>query len=102
MRMLFGLLLGFSIALSLGFVVALGRPRRHPDVPMAWFLASTGWAAVAIDAALFAAVLGTHVPAWLFAVVLAVQDGVFGWRLVLVLHARRHAETFRNGGRNDA
>lgn len=89
MRVLFGVLLGASVLLSLAFIVALGAPKRHADTAMAWFLASTGWAALALDAALFAALLGAHLPGWVYAIVLGVQDAVFGWRLWLTVRARR-------------
>lgn len=88
MRLAFGLLLGASVTLSLAFVLILGPPWRRRDQPMAWFLASTGWAAIAIDGGLFVATLGTQVPVWVFAVALAVQDAVFGWRLWLVSRDR--------------
>lgn len=88
MKALFGVLLGASVLLSLLFVLLLGDPRRHVDAAVAWFLASTGWAALAIDAALFAAVLGAVVPPWVFAVALLAQDVVFGWRLWFVVRER--------------
>lgn len=89
MRVLFGLLLGGSVALSLAFVVLLGDPRRRMDRAMAWFLASTGWAALVVDLALFLAVLGARIPPWVFAAGLGLQDVAFGWRLWLIIRERR-------------
>ncbi|HEX8106116.1 MAG TPA: hypothetical protein VF516_00245 [Kofleriaceae bacterium] len=85
---MFELLLGGSVLLSLAFVAALGLPWRHHDRAMAWFLSSTGWAAITIDGALFVAVLGARLPQWVFALALGVQNAVFGWRLWLVVRDR--------------
>lgn len=84
-------LLGASVLLSLAFVVVLGRPGRHADPAMAWFLASTGWAAVALDVLLLVSVLGARVPMWAGLGALIVQDAVFGWRLWLVLRSKRRS-----------
>jgi amino acid transporter len=82
-------LLGLSVVLNLAFVVLLGNPRKQPDRPIAWFLASTGWGAVALDATLLVSVLGAHVPPLVGVAVVAVQDGIFGWRLWLMYQSRR-------------
>jgi hypothetical protein len=91
-RLLFGLLLACSVLLSLAFALALGSPRKHEDRPMAWFLACTAWAAVALDGAMLVLVLGLDVPEWVFAVALLAQDALFGWRLWLLMRARQPAE----------
>ena len=88
MMLLFRLLFGASVLLSLAFILALGDPRRHEDRGVAWFLASTGWAALAVDGVLFVALLGQQVSPWVLAVTVALQDVVFGWRLRLALRAR--------------
>lgn len=91
MMLLFQLLFGASVLLSLAFLAALGDPRRHEDRGVAWFLAATGWAAVAVDGVLFVALLGQQVSPWVLAVTVMAQDVVFGWRLWLAIRARRRA-----------
>jgi len=87
-KLAFEMLLGASVALSLVFVLILGPPWRHRDRMMAWFLASTGWAAIAVDGVLFVAVLGAQVAPWVLLLALAVQDLAFGWRLWLIVQDR--------------
>lgn len=88
MKLAFELLLGVSVVLSLAFVLLLGRPWRRRDQAMSWFLASTGWAAIAVDGVLFVAVLGALASPWVLLVALAVQDAAFGWRLWLIAQDR--------------
>ena len=83
------LLVAASIVLSLWFVVSLGDPRRSESPTVAWLLAAWAWATVVFESLLLLALLHVHVPAWLAAVVLLVQDGVFGWRIVLLYRSRR-------------
>lgn len=93
MRGLFLALTGGSVLLSLAFIAALGDPRKHPDRGIAWFLASTGWAGLAVDLVLFVALLGASVNPWWLAAALAVQDTVFTWRLWLSVRARLRQRT---------
>ena len=86
------LLVAASIVLSLWFVISLGDPRQSENPTVAWLLAAWGWATVVFESLLLLALLHLHVPAWLFAVVLLVQDGVFGWRIVLLYRSRRSVE----------
>jgi len=83
------LLVAASIGLSLWFVLSLGDPRRSENPTIAWLLAAWAWVTVAFEALLLLALFHIHVPVWLAAVVLFAQDGVFGWRLVLLRRARR-------------
>jgi hypothetical protein len=103
-RLAFELLLGASVALSLLFVLILGPPWRHRDQAMAWFLASTGWAAIAVDGVLFVAILGAQVAPWVLLLALTVQDLAFGWRLWLVardrVRWRREASNVEEGERS--
>jgi hypothetical protein len=78
-------LVALSIALTVVFVAALGHPRS----PVAWMLASWGWITVAFESLLLAVTFRVHVPMWSLALVLAAQDGLFGWRLALLWRARR-------------
>jgi hypothetical protein len=92
MTTLFRVLLGVSVLLSVAFLVALGRPSRHQERGIAWFLAAAAWAGLSVDGVLFAAVLGAgggQWMVWLLAGFLAFQDLVFGWRLWLVLRSAR-------------
>ncbi len=88
MIVVFQVLLGASIALSLLFILLLGPPYRRADRAMSWFLAATGWSAIAVDGVLFVATLGTRVPAWVVAVALVLQDVAFGWRVWLIARER--------------
>jgi hypothetical protein len=81
-------LVGASISLSLWFVVSLGDPRRTANPPVAWLLAAWGWITIAFELLLLLALLRIHVPPWLAVGVLAAQDTVFAWRLVLLRRSR--------------
>jgi hypothetical protein len=83
------LLVAASIGLSLWFVVSLGNPRRSESPTMAWLLSAWAWVTVAFETLLLLALFRIHVPAWLAAVVLFAQDGIFAWRLVLLRRTRR-------------
>lgn len=85
-------LVGASILLSLWFVISLGNPRRSENPAVAWLLAAWGWVTVAFETMLFVALFSVRVPVWLAAVVLAAQDGVFAWRILLLRRARRGDE----------
>jgi hypothetical protein len=89
MTLLFRILFGYSVLVSLAFIAALGDPRKHEDRGVAWFLASTGWAALAVDGVLFVALISGYVSPWVLAAAVVVQDLVFTWRLWLALRARR-------------
>jgi len=93
------LLVTASIGLSLWFAVSLGDPRRSENPPVAWLLAAWAWVTVAFEALLLLALFHIHVPAWLAAVVLFAQDGVFAWRLVLLHRARRADQAYTSTDR---
>lgn len=88
MRLLIQILVGLSVLLPLGVVLKLGDPRRSDSPTTAWLLSSWGWVTVAFEALLFVAVLGVGVPNWLGALVLAAQNVVFAWWLVVVHRVR--------------
>lgn len=89
MRALLEFLVGASIVLTLGFVLALGPPWRSRAPGMAWMLASWAWATVAFETLLLLVLFRVPVPLWLAAVALLAQDGVWVWRLVLLHRERR-------------
>jgi hypothetical protein len=97
------LLVAASIGLSMWFVLSLGDPRRSENQTVAWLLAAWAWVTIAFEALLLLALFRVHVPPWVAVVVLAVQDGVFGWRLVLLYRARRTVQgPQRNEGADHA
>ena len=83
------LLVAASIGLSLWFVFSLGPPQGSGNVPVAWLLAAWAWVTIAFEVLLLLALLHVHVPPWLAALVLLVQDGVFAWRIVLLRRSRQ-------------
>ena len=89
MRLLFALLFAASAVFSAGFAVRLGRPWRTPEPVVAWLQAALAWVAVAWDTAWTALTLLVPVPLWVFAVLLLVQDGIFGWRWWVLEASRR-------------
>src|SRR5258705_33899 len=89
------LLVAASIVLSLWFVLSLGNPRRSENPVVAWLLAAWAWGTVAFELLLLAALFRGHVPPWLAVVVLFAQDGVFGWRMVLLRRSRRQDNSVR-------
>lgn len=89
MKVLFALLFAASAVFSAGFVVRLGSPWRNREPEMAWLQAAIAWIAVAWDLAWMALTLSVHVPIWVFAVLLLVQDGIFGWRWWVLETSRR-------------
>ena len=82
-------LVAASIGLTLWFVLSLGPPERSGNVPVAWLLAAWAWVTVAFEVLLLLALFHVHVPVWLAALVLLVQDGVFAWRIVLLRRSQR-------------
>lgn len=86
----FLVLFGGSVLLSLAFIVAIWPDRRR-DSAMFWFLVALAGVAVPVDGILFVAVAGTQLSPWWLASALALQDGVFTWRLALALRSRVHA-----------
>lgn len=90
MRLLFTLLFAASAVFSAGFAIRLGPPWRNREPEMTWLQASLAWIAVAWDLTWMALTLSVHVPVWLFAVLLLVQDGIFGWRWWVLEHSRHH------------
>ena len=82
------LLVAASIGLSLWFVLSLGPPMRSANVKVAWLLAAWAWVTVAFELLLLLTLFHVHVPIWLAALVLLVQDGVFAWRIVLLRRSR--------------
>ena len=89
MRLFFAGLFLASALFAAGFAVRLGPPWRSPEPVMAWLQASLAWVAVAFNSAFALTVLAVRVPAWLFAVILLAEDGVFGWRWWVLEKARR-------------
>lgn len=81
-------LVAASVLLTLWFVLTLGSPRRSENPTIAWLLAAWAWVTVAFETLLLLALFQIHVPAWLAAVVLFAQDGVFAWRLALLWRSR--------------
>lgn len=101
MRVLLELLVAGSIGLTVWFLVDLGRPWRSEGPLIAWLLALWGGVTVAFETLLLLALLSVEVPAWIAALVLAAQDGVFAWRLILLRRARladRRAVKAEGGG----
>lgn len=92
MRLLFALLLGGSILFAAGFALDLGRPSRSEAPNSAWLHAALAWAAVLFDASLLLALFRVHVPTWVFAVALLLQNAVFGWRWAALRRAAVSAE----------
>ena len=90
MRILFATLFAASAVFSAGFALRLGRPWRNREPVMAWLQAALAWVAVAWDVVWTALTLSIVVPIWVFAVVLAAQDAVFGWRWWVLETSRRH------------
>lgn len=82
------LLVGLSVGLSLWFVLSLGPPRRSDNTPVAWLLAAWAWVTIAFELLLLLALFHVRVPLWIAALVLAGQDAIFGWRLVLLYRTR--------------
>jgi hypothetical protein len=95
MRWLFVALIGASALLGLWFVIELGRPWHSELPPMAWLQTTIASAAVAFDVVLLLALLRVPVPMFVFALIVAAQDGVFAWRLVR-LHAARREDRGRS------
>lgn len=90
MIILLRILVAASVGLSLWFVLSLGDPRRSENVLIAWLLAAWAWVTIAFETLLLLALFRIAVPSWIAAVVLAGQDVVFGWRLVLLHRTRRN------------
>ena len=84
MRLLFQILVGGSIGLSLAFLYSLGPPWRSESPTVTWLLAAWAWVSVAFEATLLLVLFRVAVPPWIFAVVLVAKDAVFAWRLALV------------------
>jgi hypothetical protein len=95
------LLVAASAGLSLWFVFYLGAPWRSESPAVAWLLAAWAWTTAAFQALLLLALFRIDVPLWLVVLVLAAQDGVFVWRLVLLYRARRADLTVRPGSRRE-
>lgn len=89
MRTVYADLLGLSILLGAGFIVAYGPPSRTENPRMAWLQAALAGVAVAFDIVFLLAVESVIPPAWIIFVILAAQDAVFGWRLVALFRARQ-------------
>jgi hypothetical protein len=83
------ILVAASVLLTLCFALYLGAPWRSEYPPMAWLLAAWAWVTVAFETLLLLALFHIHVPPLLAVLVLAVQDGIFTWRLVLLRQTRR-------------
>ena len=80
-----------SMMLGLGFLFALGRPWKVPHElrTLAWLQVALVAMPVALDLLLLFVVLKIAPPVWLVVVVLAGQDVVYGWRLLVLLRAHR-------------
>jgi len=88
-RAVLQLLVGGSIGLTLWFVLSLGPPRNSQNPSVAWLLAAWAWVTIAFETLLLLALFSVMVPSWLAAGVIAAQDGIFAWRLVLLRKSRR-------------
>lgn len=99
MRPLFLLLFGYSVLVSLGFIVAVGNPRKHPDRLVAWVMVVTGWAGLSIDAIFFVSLLRPAISPlwflWSFAGAQVAKDVVFTWWLWLAVRPRLRARRQR-------
>lgn len=89
MRYLLEVLVAGSIGLTLWFVLDLGPPWKSENPSVAWLLAAWGWVTVAFETLLLLTLFSIRFPLLLAALVLAVQDTVFAWRLVILRRARR-------------
>jgi len=86
MRTLFIVLLGYAVMTCLAYLRNVGLPTMYRDRDIALFLAVQGLADLVTNGVLLMAALGTlhgDGVAWPFAVALAVQGGVYTWRLWL-------------------
>lgn len=92
MTTLLRILVGASIGLSVWFVITLGPPQRSDNPLIAWLLAAWAWVTIAFEVLLLLALFHIAVPLWIAAVILATQDAIFGWRLVLLYRTRRDEE----------
>ena len=76
---------------TVAFLAAFGRPWRSPDPQISWhitfFSAATGTELLS----LLLLALGVPVPLFVLALVFAAVDAAIGWRLWLLLSARRKA-----------
>lgn len=71
------------------YILAIGRPRNSADPQVAYLLAANGWADVALLITMQFILFGAAVAWWVLALVLALQAGVYTWRAVFAVHARR-------------
>lgn len=85
----FGAALAVSMLFGVLFVVILGPPWRNESPSVAWLQVSVAALTVAIDLIFFLALFRVHVPLWIVAGLLLGQDGVFIWRVRLLLNARK-------------
>lgn len=88
-RALFIALMAGSALLGLSFVLALGRPWRSEVPAAAWLQAMLAAVTVAFDVVIVLVMLAVAVPPWVVVAVVAVQDGVFAWRLRRLWMARQ-------------
>lgn len=77
-----------SLLLSGAFAVLFGWPWKRDEPAVAWFIASTNWAAMALDVLLLLAMFGIRPSLWVAALVLGLQDVAVGWRLWVLLRQR--------------
>lgn len=89
-------LLAYAVLATAGFLRNIGRPARHGDVDVARFLVAQGWADLATNGVLLAALvqaLHGRVAVWLYATALVVQGGVYTWRWWITRRGARSRKT---------
>jgi len=79
-----------SIGFSVYFLVLLGMPwRSRHQRAVTWLLALWAGTTMAVKMLILLALFQVSVPLWVAAVVLAAEEAVFAWRVVVLRHARR-------------
>jgi hypothetical protein len=89
MRWVYLALVSLSLLPTVAYGVLLGAPWRHPDRRTAWLITSWVWTAGALEARLFFALAGVHLPQWVNAAILVGPAAVAWWRLWDFLRVRR-------------
>jgi hypothetical protein len=95
-RAIFGSMFVYSVLASVGFLWFVGRPSRHEDRAMGWFMAAMGWASVGpnlvwalVAFGLLGAGAGTErAIVYSLGVSLVVQNVFYTWRLSLAARMR--------------
>lgn len=80
-----------SMFLGVAFLFGLERPWRAPAElrAMAWLQLALVASPLLLDLVLLMTVMRVFPPLWLIMAVLSVQDAVYCWRLVVLVHAHR-------------